>query len=257
MIAFAGGALDPTRWRIFQNLGCLRSTASSNVLVRELIDLYFTEEQALPATVLVAEAQPGAKGRGGKAWSAAPGRGLYLTIVRPAAEGEPLSVVPIAMARWLRDAVEGATRVNAGLKWPNDLYVGRRKLAGVLSEARTQGDDTYVAVGIGLNVLDTAASVGVAGATTIEEEAGRPFDLAPLLQGVLDRIDGELASPDWNHEVERWEKASLHEKGDRMTVLREGEEITGEYLGLSPAGFLRLKTPTGEAVLSAGEVAKW
>ena len=207
--------------------------------------------------MLVAESQPGAKGRGGKAWKAAAGRGLYLTIVRPAAEGEPLSVVPIAMARWLRDAVEGATRVKAGLKWPNDLYVGRRKLAGVLSEARTQGDDTYVAVGIGLNVLDTAASVGVAGATTLEEEAGRPFDLAPLLQGVLDRIDQELASPDWNREVERWEKASLHEKGDRMTVLRDGQEISGEYLGLSPAGFLRLKTSEGEAVLSAGEVAKW
>ncbi len=201
MIAFAGGALDPSRWRIFQNLGCLRSTASSNVLAREIIDLYFAEEQSLPATVLVAEGQPGAKGRHGKAWSAAAGRGLYLTIVRSAAEGEPISVVPIAMARWLRDAVEGATRVQAGLKWPNDLYVGRRKLAGVLSEARTQGDDTYVAVGIGLNVLDTAASVGVAGATTIEEEAGRPFDLAPLLQGVLDRIDSELASPDWSREV--------------------------------------------------------
>lgn len=257
MIAFAGGFLDPSRWRTFQNLGCLRSTASSNALAREILDLYFSEEQELPATVLVAEAQPGAKGRGGKAWKAAAGRGLYLTIVRPAAEGEPLSVVPIAVARWLRDEIEGATRVKAGLKWPNDLYVGRRKLAGVLSEARTQGDDTYVAVGIGLNVLDTAASVGVAGATTLEEEAGRPFDLAPLLQGVLDRIDQELASPDWNHEVERWEKASLHAKGDRMTVLRDGAEVTGEYLGLSPAGFLRLKTSTGEAVLSAGEVAKW
>lgn len=257
MIPFAGGFLDPTRWRTFQNLGCLRSTESSNALVREILDVYFNEEQELPATVLVAEAQPGAKGRGGKAWKAAAGRGLYLTIVRPAAEGEPLSVVPIAVARWLRDAIEGATRVKAGLKWPNDLYVGRRKVAGILSEARTQGDDTYVAVGIGVNVLDTAASLGVAGATTLQEEAGRAFDLAPLLQGVLDRIDEELASPDWNREVEQWEKASLHEKGDPMTVKREGEEISGEYLGLSPAGFLRLKTPKGETVVSAGEVAKW
>lgn len=257
MIAFAGGLVDPRRWRTFQNLGCLRSTASSNALARELVDLYFSEEQALPATVLVAEAQPGAKGRSGKAWKAPPGRGLYLTIVLPAVEGEPLSVVPIAVARWLRDAIESATRVEASLKWPNDLYVGRRKLAGVLSEARTQGDDTYVAVGIGLNVLDTAASVGVVGATTLEEEAGRPFDLAALLQKVLDRIDAELASPDWTHEVERWEKASLHKKGDRMTVRRDGEEITGEYLGLSPAGFLRLKTNMGEAVLSGGEVAQW
>ncbi len=257
MIPFAGGVLDPSRWRILQNVGCLHSTASSNLLAREIVELYFNEEQSLPATVLLAEEQPEARGRGGKAWVAPAGKGLYLTLVRPAAEGEPLSVAPIAAARWLRDALEVATHVTAGLKWPNDLYVGRRKLAGVLSEARTQGEDTYVAVGIGVNVLGSAASVGVNGATTLEEEAGHPFELAPVLQAVLDGIDRELAAPQWNREVERWERASLHHVGDRMTVLKEGEEIAGEYLGLSPDGFLRLKTAAGEKILSGGEVKRW
>lgn len=257
MIAFAGGALDARRWRFLQNLGCLRSTASSNTLARELVELYFSEEQSLPATVLVAEEQPGARGRAGKAWSAPPGRGLYLTLVRRADEEEPLSVTPIAAARWLRDAIEDATRVAAGLKWPNDLYVGRRKLAGVLSEARTQGEDTYVAVGIGLNVLGTAASVGIPGATTLEEEAGRTFELAPVLQAVLDRMDRELASPDWDREVELWERRSLHRAGDPMTVTQGDEEITGEYLGLTSEGFLRLKTRAGESVLATGEVSRW
>jgi BirA family biotin operon repressor/biotin-[acetyl-CoA-carboxylase] ligase len=257
MIAFAGGTLDPSRWRVLQNIGCLRSTASSNFLAQEIVELYFNEEQSLPATILVAEEQREARGRGGKIWHAPAGKGLYLTLVRAAAEGEPLSVIPIAAARWVRDALEDATRVRAGLKWPNDLYVGRRKLAGVLSQARTQGEETYVAVGIGVNVLGTAGSVGAAGATTVEEEAGRPFDLAPVLQAVLDRIDRELAAPDWQREVELWEDKTLHRAGDPMTVLRDGGEITGKYIGLSPDGFLRLQTRGGETVLAAGEVSRW
>lgn len=257
MIAFAGGALDPRHWRTFQNVGCLAATASSNTLARELVDLYFVEDQALPSTVLVAEEQVGARGRGGKRWAAPAGKGLYLTFVRRVEKGEPISLVPIAVARWLRDAIADASGVDIRLKWPNDLYVGRRKLAGLLSEGRTQGEDTYVAVGIGLNVLGTAASVGVNGATTLEEEAGHPFDLAVLLQEVLDRIDRELCSPDWASEVGRWQKVSAHRQGDRLRIRVNGEEIEGEYQGLTAQGCLRLKTAGGEVTVTAGELLQW
>jgi BirA family biotin operon repressor/biotin-[acetyl-CoA-carboxylase] ligase len=222
VIPFAGGALDPRHWRAFQNLGCLAATASSNTLARELVDLYFEEDQTLPSTVLVAEEQVGARGRGGKRWSAPAGRGLYLTFVRRVEEGEPISLVPIAVARWLRDAISDASGVDVRLKWPNDLYVGRRKLAGLLSEARTQGEDTYVAVGIGLNV-----------------------------------VDRELCAPDWASEVARWQKVSAHHRGDPLRVRRNGEEVAGEYEGLTAEGFLRLKTRNGEVTVTAGELLQW
>ncbi len=256
MIPFAGGRLDPRGWREFENLVCLVETPSSNDLARELIEIYFEEEQRLPPSVFVAEGQSEARGRKGD-WKAALGRGLYLTFVRQAHNGEPLSLVPIAVARWIRDAVKESTGVEAELKWPNDLYVGKRKLAGILAESRTQADQTYVAVGIGLNVVGPAATLGVSNATTVEEEAGDPFPLAPLAQTVLDRLDSELSAPCWEAEVGKWEKASVHRPGDHLTVRREGAELTGEYLGLSPEGFLRLKTPSGEAVVAAGEVARW
>jgi BirA family biotin operon repressor/biotin-[acetyl-CoA-carboxylase] ligase len=257
VIAFGGGEIDPRCWQTFQNLGCLSATASSNALARELVDLYFEEEQSLPATVLVAEEQTGARGRGGKRWKAPAGRGLYLTFVRRAAPGEPLSLVPIAVARWLRDALEDATGLVAKLKWPNDLYLGRRKVAGILAEARTQGDDTYVAVGIGVNVLGSAISVGISGATTLEEEAGHTIDLPALLQAVLDRIDRELIAPDWSREVDRWELASAHRIGDLLRIRRDEGEIQGKYEGLTPEGFLRLRTGQGEVVVTAGQVIQW
>jgi BirA family biotin operon repressor/biotin-[acetyl-CoA-carboxylase] ligase len=256
VIPFSGDALDPRKWRTFQNLLLLSVMESSNDLARELIDMYFEEEERFPATVLVAESQPGARGRKGR-WEAPAGRGLYFTFVRGARTGEPISLMPVAVARWLREAIKDATGVKVRLKWPNDLYVGRRKLGGILTEARTQGEDTYVAVGVGLNVLGSPETLGVPGATTLEEEAGRAFALAPLLQAVLDGLDSELAAPRWEVEVAAWEKASAHRQGDPMKVLHEGEEISGRYRGLTAEGFLKLETASGEAVLSHGEVTEW
>lgn len=255
MIPFADGVLDPGGWRIFENLACLARTGSTNDLARELIELYDSEDQALAASVFVAESQTAGRGRNGR-WHAPPGRGLYFTFLF-SSKGLPLSIVPIAVARWTREAVREATGVVCELKWPNDLYVGRRKLAGILPEARTQGERSFLAVGIGLNVSGSAESLGVPQATTLEEEAGRPIGRAALLQAVIDRIDRELSAPRWERETGEWERASLHRPGDRMTIRREGEELTGEYLGLDASGFLRLRTDAGEAVLAAGEVAKW
>jgi len=257
MILFAGESLDPGRWRVLENCVCLRSVPSSNVLARELIELYFEEGLELRPTVLAAEGQPGAQGRNGRRWEAPEGQGLYLTVVRRVSESEPLSLVPIAVARWAREALCEHTGAAIELKWPNDLFVGRRKLAGVLAESRTQGDETYVAVGIGVNVRGASAALGVANATTLEEETGKPVRLVPLLQALLDRVDRELEAPRWADEVRLWELASLHRSGDRMTVRRNGEEVTGAYLGLDPSGFLRLQTDTGEALVAGGEVALW
>jgi biotin-[acetyl-CoA-carboxylase] ligase BirA-like protein len=256
VIPFAGGALDPSRWRVLENVASLGAIGSSNDLARAVIDMYFDEEQALPPSLFVAESQPEARGRKGR-WEAPAGRGLYFTVVMKMEEGEPITVVPLAVARWTRDALEDATGLAAELKWPNDLYVGKRKLAGVLSEARTQGDETYVAVGVGINVLGPAAEVGAPNATTVEEETRSAHPLPGLLQALIDRFDRELARPNWRAQVAAWEKASLHHPGDPMTVRREGQEVRGRYLGLDAAGFLRLKTAAGETTVSNGELADW
>jgi len=257
VIPFASGELIARRWQSFENLACLKETSSSSDLARELMEVYFGEDQRLPSTVLLAESQPQARGRKGDPWRAPANRGIYFTFVRRAAPNEPLSLVPIAVARWIRDAIFDATGVSAVLKWPNDLYVGRKKLAGVIAESRTQGEDTYIAVGVGLNVVGRGSDLGVDGATTVSEEAGRPIGLAPLAQAILDRLDRELADPHWQMEVERWEKSAAHHLGDRMTIRRGDRELTGEYRGLSPEGFLRLATGSGETVVATGELAKW
>jgi len=257
VIEFSGGILDPNRWRTLENCVCLHSVPSSNALAREIIELYFDEGLELRTTVLTAEAQPAAYGRHSRSWEAPPGRGLYLTVIRPVPEGEPLSLVPIAVARWLREALCQETGAAIALKWPNDLYIGRKKVGGVLAESRTQGEETCLAVGIGVNVLGSAETLGVAGATTLEEAAGRPHALVPLLQAVLDRFDRELGAPRWSEEVREWERVAAHRPGDRITVHANGGPISGAYLGLDASGFLRLETENGETAVASGEVSAW
>jgi BirA family biotin operon repressor/biotin-[acetyl-CoA-carboxylase] ligase len=256
VIAFAEGSVDPRGWRTFENLVYLASTSSSNDLASDFVDTYFAEEQELPPTVVVSDAQTAARGRKG-AWAAPSGGGIYLTFVRKVAAQEPLSLVPLAVGRWVREALAEHAKVEASLKWPNDVYAGGRKLAGILAESRTQGEETYVAVGIGLNVRGDAASLGVDNATTVEAVAGRLVPLAPLLQAILDRVDRELSAPDWRREVELWQQVSLHRPGDALTVRREGTDLSGEYRGLTAEGFLRLATPSGETVLATGELSRW
>jgi BirA family transcriptional regulator, biotin operon repressor / biotin---[acetyl-CoA-carboxylase] ligase len=257
--AYAGGSLDPRRWRTLSNLVVLASTSSSNDLASELVEIAFAEEQEMPSTALVSESQTAARGRKGS-WAAPAGKGIYATILRKSADGEPLSLVPLAVGRWVREVLSERAGLQASLKWPNDVYAGGRKLAGILAESRTQGEDTYVAVGIGLNVLGSGASLGVGTATTVEEQTGLAVELAPLLQAILDRIDAELSAPGWEREVELWQRASVHHPGDRLTIRNAGSdgELTGEYRGLTPEGFLRLGTAGGqERVLSTGELASW
>ncbi|HEY1435300.1 MAG TPA: biotin--[acetyl-CoA-carboxylase] ligase [Thermoanaerobaculia bacterium] len=257
MISFAGGLLDPTRWSTLENCVCLASVPSSNALAREIIEMYFDEGLELRATVLAAETQPAAYGRNARRWEAPAGQGIYVTVLRPAPAGEPLSLVPIAVARWAQAVLAEQTGAAVTLKWPNDLYVGRRKVGGVIAESRTQGDETSLAIGLGVNVLGRADDLGVPGATTLEEETGSVLALTPLLQAVLDRIDRELGAPQWGAEVREWELVAAHRPGDRMTVRRNGEEISGAYLGLDPSGFLRLKTEAGETIVSTGEISLW
>jgi len=97
VITFAEGAVDPDRWAVLENVIAFRSVPSSNALGRELIELYFEEDQNLRTTVLLAESQPEAYGRNGRKWSAPEGRvRVWRAVVSdclerdPAAGGQPL-----------------------------------------------------------------------------------------------------------------------------------------------------------------------
>jgi BirA family biotin operon repressor/biotin-[acetyl-CoA-carboxylase] ligase len=148
-------------------------------------------------TAVVALEQTAGRGREGRSFASPPG-GLYASLIVAAAPGDVPGPLVAATALAAAEACEQAAGVRVAVKWPNDLWVGGRKLAGILLEGSGAG---LVIVGIGINVerVPAALDPGVAAATTsLATETGREVGLAALLVlllGAVDRRVAELAVP--------------------------------------------------------------
>jgi BirA family transcriptional regulator, biotin operon repressor / biotin---[acetyl-CoA-carboxylase] ligase len=215
-----------------------RVTDSTNARAREL-----AAAGAAHGTVVTAEAQTAGRGRQGRTWSAAPGEALLVSaIVRGVEPGAAL--LPLAAAVAVCDAV---APIEAAIKWPNDVWVERRKVAGILIEGRPQ--EGWAVVGIGLNVRtrefpaelrETATSLALSGADTSVAEA-----LGALLAA-----------------LERWFGAPPAEVLDawRARDALLGERVrwatgAGTAAGIADSGALVVQTDAGARVeLDAGEV---
>ena len=190
-------------------------------------------------TLVTAGEQRAGRGRQGRTWSAPPGRALLMSIVLR--DWPPL--LPIAGAVAVAD-VAGA---QAAIKWPNDVLVGGRKLAGILAEARVQ--EGWAVLGIGLNVAvriddlppelrDTAASLGL-----------EPAAIEPLLERLLGALAARLAQPPGELLDGYRARDALVGRGVRWA---RGEGIAR---GIDDAGRLLVELAGGaREVLDAGEV---
>ena len=139
-------------------------------------------------TVLVADFQHAGRGRRGRSWGAAPGSSLlYSVLVRPRLAVEQAHLVTSALALSAVEACDSLAGVRPGLKWPNDLMVDDRKLAGVLAESVVAGNRLEaVVVGMGLNVRTGAAPPETAGsAIALEDVGGSVVDRHELLAAAL------------------------------------------------------------------------
>ena len=140
------GALRPgLPWT---DLVCLAVTDSTNRVAMEM-----AENGAKHGTVVVADAQTAGRGRMGRRWVSPAGKNLYVSLLlRPSVPTVDATRLALVAGVALADAVE-AVGVPASLKWPNDLYCGGRKAAGILAEMASDPDGVrHVVIGVGLNV---------------------------------------------------------------------------------------------------------
>jgi BirA family biotin operon repressor/biotin-[acetyl-CoA-carboxylase] ligase len=148
-------------------------------------------------TLVVADEQTAGRGRLGRAWTSERGAGIWLTLVERPEDPLALEVMSLRCGLYAAEALDALAGAPIGVKWPNDLYVRGRKLAGVLIETRWRGTSPeWVSIGFGLNVapppLDTA--VGLAPGTTRRDALVRlvpALRRAALAEGLL--TDDELA----------------------------------------------------------------
>lgn len=209
---------------------------------------------AAHGVVVVADEQTQGRGRRGTTWASPAAAGLYLSIVARPGAVQSLSLITLAAGVAVRDGIGAATGLTADLKWPNDLLVGKRKLAGILAEGLAVGTpDQAIIIGVGVNVRSAAYPPEVrARATSIEDELGTQVDRGALLTAVLISLWDWLArlrqSP--GDILQAWRAASPNAIGTRV----EWQGRNGVTAGIDDDGALRVKTPSGLERVIAGEL---
>jgi BirA family transcriptional regulator, biotin operon repressor / biotin---[acetyl-CoA-carboxylase] ligase len=209
--------------------------------------------------VVVADEQTSGRGRRGTTWASPAGAGLYFSfIARPGSAGGPstLSLITLAAGVAVRDGVGRATGLAPDLKWPNDLIVDKRKLAGILAEGVAIGSaDQAVVIGVGVNLQPAAYPPDVAArATSVEGELGRAFERGELLAEILLALWDRLAALERRPGdiLQAWRAASPSARGTRV----EWDGTHGTTAGIDDSGALLVNTSAGVERIIAGEL-RW
>ena len=211
---------------------------------------YLLRETRDEGVVAVADEQTAGRGRQGRTWEAAPGAALLVSVrLRPALPADRLHLVTLACAVAAADAVRAVGAFDAGLKWPNDLVVDDRKLAGILAEA----DGDAVVVGMGLNLRTGAYPADLAGvATACDEHARHTVERDELLTVWLRMFDGRLDSLDDVVDAAAARSATL---GREVRVELAREAFAGTATAMTGEGYLVVTLADGtERVVTAGDV---
>jgi BirA family biotin operon repressor/biotin-[acetyl-CoA-carboxylase] ligase len=218
---------------------------------------------AAEGLVIAAEEQTHGRGRRGREWSSPPGAGLYLTFVlRPMldhAASSTLSLLTLTVGVAVRQAIANATGFRPELKWPNDVMVGRRKLAGILSEGFGIGTpEQIVLVGVGINVRAAAHPGEIATrATSLEAELGRAVERATLLEQVLIEVPGaydSLRRGNADDILQAWRAAAPSAFGGVVAWRDATGTRTGRTVGIDQSGALLVQTADAVERVLAGEL---
>ena len=248
-----GGAVIGREIRWYETL------PSTNELARRLA------EQGVPeGTVVVAERQTAGRGRLGRSWTS-PAGGIWLSVVlRPALAVEQFPLIGLAACDATARAIEETTGLRPRLKWPNDVLVEGRKVAGLLLEAgpASGADPAWLVLGIGLN-----ANVGPEAlpdrpsypATTLQAALGRAVDRGGLLRALLRALDGDYRELSRGGEAAvlgRW-RARSETLGRYVRVATAAATVEGLAVDVDASGALLVRTDDGtERRTVAGEVTR-
>lgn len=218
---------------------------STNEVAKKL-----AEEGAQEGTIVIAESQTSGKGRLGKKWIS-PSGGVWMTIVLrpdiPPHQAPQLTLVTgVAMAKTL----DKECGLDVGIKWPNDILIGNKKVCGILTEAITNHKLDFVLVGIGLDLnvdLDNFPPELREGATSLKRELHRDIPGVKLVQNFLtdfENLYDEFKAGNFPEILAEWRRLSKT-IGRHVEVHKRGRVVTGEAIGVNKDGMLILEMEDG------------
>jgi BirA family transcriptional regulator, biotin operon repressor / biotin---[acetyl-CoA-carboxylase] ligase len=229
------------------------SIDSTQIRARALAD---QSDLPLPALV-VADLQTAGRGRGSNRWWTGAGSLAFSLLIDPQQFGLPRQAMPrlsLAVGVAVIDAVAPWLAEHPlGLHWPNDVFVGAGKLAGILVEVLPDGRHI---IGIGLNSNNSVAEAPPelrASIATLLDLTGRNVDHTELLLALMENLEAVLSHLAGSTDLlgDRFDLLCLH-RGEMLTVYQGEQSICGRCAGIAPDGALLLETPAGPRAIYSG-----
>jgi BirA family biotin operon repressor/biotin-[acetyl-CoA-carboxylase] ligase len=230
-----------------KNIICLKETDSTNTRAKEL-----AAQGAPEGTLVIAEKQTKGRGRKGRNWFSPPGGGIYFSLIlRPAMPPGETPRITLMTAVVLAETLISLVKLNLRIKWPNDILVNRKKLAGILTEISADMDAVnYIIVGLGLNVnnlFENSPQDIKKKATSILIETGNRVPRIKFIQNYLklyEQYYDMFKKNDFEPIMNRWrELADIIGKQIRVDVI--GKTHIGEVMDVDNDGVLILKDDQG------------
>lgn len=227
------------------------SIPSTNILAKKL-----AEDGALHGTAVIAANQTEGRGRLGKSWYSAAGKGLYCSIiVRPRLAVEHYPKITLAAGLGVAIAIDRIAAVSSQLKWPNDIFIDGKKCGGILTESSSLNEPVarrYAVIGIGLNLGSALEDFPVDlrdKITSLFIETGKNYDVQRVFSDIRDEVLRQLEdfyNDGFQPILASWKGRDFLLGKEMECVSSEGKIIAGVSLGPDAEGQLHVKAPDGK-----------
>ena len=232
---------------------------STNSVLKQL-----ASQGAPEGTVVIADSQTKGRGRLGRSWLSAPGKGIWMSLLlRPKLHPESIQVLTLAAAVAVTKALERFELPDTGIKWPNDILIKDKKVCGILTELSAEADRiSWVIIGIGLNVnhLDFPEEIkDLATSVRAQTDPDKLFDRSTLASSIINNFEviyNKFVEYGSGPVIEQWKQYNIT-LGKRVKLFsQDGAYIIGTATDIMPDGRLVIKKDDGvlEYILS-GEIS--
>lgn len=199
---------------------------------------------AAPGTIVLADRQTSGRGRNGRRWTSESGEGVWMTLIERPNDPRAIDVLSIRLGLRIASALERYADAPVSLKWPNDIYVGDGKLAGILVEARWRAARIdWVAIGIGVNVRAPSGVAYAGGLRATTQRIDVLSELVPALRSATSARGGLTPA-----ELEAF---AARDMARGRTALGP---TPGVVMGITPGGELLIDTAEGVRTFRDGSL---
>jgi BirA family transcriptional regulator, biotin operon repressor / biotin---[acetyl-CoA-carboxylase] ligase len=250
MVNFVSTPLDPDKIkanlktrRIGQKVVVYNSTASTNDAAAK-----YAKSKNNDGLVVLAEEQTGGRGRRGNKWITGKGDSVICSILLTES-GIDAELLSLTIAAATAEAIGKCVKAEAKIKWPNDIILNNKKVAGILVESKKAGKNIAFIIGIGINCHqsknDFPAELQKT-ATSIDIETAGRIDRTSLIKRLLTSIEDSLGIAERNKEeiIQHWRRLST-QLGRRVSLVYNRRKFTGNCIGIDPENGLILQLDTG------------